>query len=438
MSIKTITESIDTDYKLYANYTLSNRAIPSYIDGFKPVHRKLLYAMIHEHKGKRTKISDLGGISKFGYNHGETSAMGAAITLAAGWNNNVPIFQQHGSFGSRLIPAAAAPRYIYAELNPEFYNYFMDFDVVEYQEDNENPEPINYLPNIPWVLVNGIEGIAVGFACKYLPHNPVDIAKACKDALNNKLDDNFIIQPTFPGFFGTIETEAHNKFTTIGAANRSKRNVWEITELPFGVTREKYFDILNKMEEAGIIQDFEDNCSSTFNFTVKMNTKYDTECAKDPIKFFKLSKSFTENYTALDEKGELTLFDTKAQIIKRFVKFRVNKLQDQLNFDINKHEENLKWLNAKLQFVTDVLNDKINFKKVTRKELTTHCISCYNVPTEMATRLVNISIVDITADSVDLLNKQINEIQDKITILKNTDAKKELIKRLDVIIKKGK
>ena len=65
---KTITDSIDNEYKLYANYTLSNRAIPSYIDGFKPVHRKLLYAMIHEHKGKRTKISDLGGISKFNYN----------------------------------------------------------------------------------------------------------------------------------------------------------------------------------------------------------------------------------------------------------------------------------------------------------------------------------------------------------------------------------
>lgn len=435
MSSKTITEAINTDYKLYANYTLSNRAIPSYIDGFKPVHRKLLYAMINEHKGKRTKISDLGGISKFGYNHGETSAMGAAITLAAAWNNNVPIFQQHGSFGSRLIPAAAAPRYIYAELNDEFYNYFMDFDVVEYG-DIENPEPINYLPNIPWVLVNGIEGIAVGFACKYLPHSPVDIAKACKLAINNKLPDDYILKPAFPGFYGDIEIEAHDKFTTVGKVERIKRNVWEITELPFGITREKYFETLNKMEDAGVIQDFDDNCSNRFNFTVRMNTKSDAECAKDPIKFFKLSKSFTENYTALDEKGELVLFDTKVQIIKRFVEFRIKKLQDQLNFDIKKHEDNLKWLNAKLSFVLDVLNDTIDFKKTTRKELTEHCIQCYNVPTEMATRLVNISIVDITKDAVEVLNKQISEIQNKIDVLKNTDAKKELISRLDVIIKK--
>jgi DNA gyrase/topoisomerase IV subunit A len=169
-----------------------------------------------------------------------------------------------------------------------------------------------------------------------------------------------------------------------------------------------------------------------------MNGKSDADCAKDPIKFFKLSKSFTENYTALDEQGELILFDTKVEIIKKFVDFRIKKIQDQLDYDIEKHKQNLIWLNAKLCFVTDVLNDNINFKKVTRKELTNHCISCYNVTTEMATRLVNISLVDITTDAVEVLNKQIAEIHDKIVLLEKTDAKKELVKRLDVIIKKGK
>ena len=431
---KTITDAIDNDYKLYANYTLSNRAIPSFIDGFKPVHRKLLYAMIHEHKGKRTKISDLGGISKFNYNHGESSAMGAAITLAADWNNNIPIFQQHGSFGSRLVPAAAAPRYIYAGLSEEFKNYFTDFDVLDFADD-DNPEPINYLPNIPWILVNGIEGIAVGHACKYLPHSPAALAKACKLAIAGKLKDNTVIKPSFPGFFGEIEIESHNKYTTYGIAERTKRNVWEIQELPFGVTREKYFDILKKLEDSGKIQDFEDNCSNRFKFTVKLTTKQDEECSKDPIAYFKLSKAFTENYTALDETGNLILFDTKVQIIKRFVEYRINKIQDQFDFDINKIDIELVWLNAKLSFVKDVLADKINFKKTTRKDLTLYCEKQYSISKELSTRLVNISIVDITIDEVKKLEDKIKEHTDNRQLISEKVPADEMVARLNTIIK---
>ena len=58
---------IDTEYRSYAMYTLENRAIPSVIDGLKPTSRKVLYAMLNEHKGAKTKIADLGSISKYNY-----------------------------------------------------------------------------------------------------------------------------------------------------------------------------------------------------------------------------------------------------------------------------------------------------------------------------------------------------------------------------------
>lgn len=435
MTTKTITETINTDYKDYAKYVLSNRAIPCYIDGFKPVLRKLLYAMIHEHKGKRTKVSDLGGISKFGYHHGEASAMGAAIGMAADWSNNVPVFEQHGAFGSRLIPEAAAPRYIFASLSDDFYKYFTDFDVLEAKDNLEDPEPKTYLPNIPWVLINGIQGIAIGFACNYLPHDPKDIAKVCLKELDGKLKDTEVITPSFPGFNGIIEENDHNKFTTLGVISRTKRNTWEITELPWGVTREKYFNILNKMEETNEIVDFEDNCSDTFHFTVKVDTKTDKEVAKDPIKFFKLSKSYTENYNALDENGELVLFDTKVDIVKRFVEYRVKKLQDQLDFEIQKCDKQLEWYNAKLSFVKDVLSDTIDFKKVTRKQLTSYCIKEYNIDESTATKLVNTSIVDITKDMVKQLTDKIKAVEEAKKVFETTDAKDELKKRLNNIIK---
>lgn len=438
IATKSVTNAIDTDYKEYAKYVLENRAIPCYIDGQKPVTRKLLYAMLNQHKGKKTKISDLGGISSIGYNHGEASAMGAAINMAADWSNNVPVFQQHGSFGSRLIPEAAAPRYIYASLNETFYKYFTDFDVLDPRPDIEDPEPRTYLPNIPWVLVNGIKGIAVGFACEYLPHDPADIAKACKLALSNRLKDDTILTPSFPGFFGTVEAETHNKFITTGKVERVKRNTWEISELPWGVNREKYFNQLVKMELEGLIQDFDDNCSDTFNFTIKVNTKQDAEIQKDPIKYFKLQKSYTENYTALDENGSLVLFETKIEIIKKFVTFRLKKIQDQLDYEISKCEKELYWLNAKLSFVKDVLDEKISFKTTTRKQLTDHCIKAYNIDSGTATRLVNISIVDITKDMVSQLEDKIDTVTKTKTEFEQSDSKQILVKRLDDIIKNSK
>lgn len=432
---KTISETINTDYKEYAMYVLANRALPCYIDGFKPVQRVLVYAMLNEHKGKRTKVSDLGGISKFGYAHGETSAMGAAVGLAADWANNVPVFQQHGAFGSRLIPSSAAPRYIFASLNESFYKYFTDFDVMDKREDPEHPEPKTYLPNIPWVLVNGIMGIAVGFACNFLPHSPAEIARHTKSALSGRLKKDTIIMPSIPGFRGTIEALSHNKFETVGIVARTKRNEWTISELPMGYTREKYFNVLTKLEDSGLIVDFEDDCAETFSFIVKVDTKTDKKVALDPIKFFKLSKAFTENYNALDENGELVTFESKVEIIKRFADYRIGKIEQQLKFEIDKCNLRLEWLNAKLAFVEDVLSDTIDFKKVTRKQLTTYCKTSYNVNEALATRLVNTSLVDITKDMVTQLKRTIRDVEAEKKAYESTDAKTELRKRLDDIIK---
>lgn len=434
MSTKSVTETINTDYKEYAQYVLSNRAIPCYIDGFKPVARKLLYAMLNQHKGKRTKVSDLGGISSLNYHHGEASAMGAAIGLAADWSNNVPIFEQHGAFGSRLIPEPAAPRYIFASLNKSFYNYFTDFDVLDRKENDEDPEPKTYLPNVPWVLINGVKGIAIGFACEYLSHDPKDIAAACVESLKGTLESDRVIIPSFPGFHGQVEVLAHDKFNTIGTATRTKRNTWEITELPWGVTREKYFNILSKMEDDGDIVDFEDNCSDRFNFIVKVDTKTDKTVAADPIKFFKLAKSYTENYTALDENGELVLFETKVEIINSFIEFRLKKVQEQLDFEINKLTEQLKFLVAKLQFVKDVLDDKIDFRAVTKKQLTSKVKTDYNISIEYAQRIISIPIADITKDMVKTLSDRIKKLEADKKVFENTDAGEVLEQRLTDIV----
>ena len=107
----------------------------------------------------------------------------------------------------------------------------------------------------------------------------------------------------------------------------------------------------------------------------------------------------------------------------------------EFDFDINKIDIELVWLNAKLSFVKDVLADKINFKKTTRKELTSYCEQQYSISKELSTRLVNISIVDITIDEVKKLEDKIKEHTDNRQLISEKVPADEMVARLNTIIK---
>lgn len=434
---KTISNVIDTDYHGYAMYVLEHRAIPSAIDGLKPTHRKLLYSMLNDYKGKKTKCNDLGSISKHNYHHGEASAMGAVVTLTADYNNNVPLFTGHGNFGSRLIQEAAAPRYIFASLNNNFYDYFSDFEVCSPHKDKDNPEPQTYLPVIPWVLVNGIEGIAVGFACKFMPHSPKDLAKACIQYLNGKKIPNLI--PSFPQFTGEVvedtESGTIGKYLLRGTVNRTKRNTWEISEVPYGFDRETYFNHLSKMEDQGKLVDFEDNCDkSGFRFTVKLDGEQDKKCQSDPLSYFKLEKSVTENYTTLDEFGKLKIFDNKQEIVKYFCDYRLTKFAEKLKYDENKLNEEISWLSIKMQFIMDVSSNKIELKTQKKSQWLEDIPKFYNCSKESANNLLNISVVDMTEDYISNLKNKIKDKKSQLEELLKLNAKEVFLSKLKVII----
>lgn len=434
---KNISDIINEEYRGYAMYTIENRAIPSYIDGLKISGRKLVYAMINQFKGKKIKVAELGSsLPSHGYHHGESSAMGAAITLTADWNNNIPVFRGYGNFGSRLITDSAAPRYIYCDLNPEFKKYFVHNEVANASIDIDNPEPQQYLPLIPWVLVNGIEGIAVGFACKYLPHDPKEIIKACIKSADGKLKSDHVIPVKIPHFKGVIEYDVdnHKRVITKGVVERTARNKWVISELPYGYDRKKYFDVLTKMMETNIIRDFEDCCDeSGFNFLIKLDNANDEECAKNPIEFFKLEKAVTENYTALDEEGKLVLFEHKTEIIDKFVKFRIKKVREYIDYQIDAVTKELHWLTSKLNFITDVIYGDIEIMKLKKIDLIELVVDRYSIDDSTAQRLVASPVYNMTEDQVGELNEKIDTLQKELVSLKMTNEKDLYIDLLKAI-----
>ena len=279
--MSTISNIIDTKYRDYSMYVLGHRAIPSAIDGMKTSQRKVLYTAIKTAKTK-LKTASLAGnaISHANYHHGPTSLESAIGLMTAEWANNVALLDGEGNFGSRLVNEPAAARYTMVKLSQNYSKYFADDDLLDrYQtHDIEDPEPMYYLPLIPWALVNGIKGIAIGYACELQPRNPKDLKRLCVDYLSGKNIDHRKILPYFSGFKGTVE-ETPDGYICTGVYEQKSQTKLHITELPVGIEREKYIKHLDKLEDAGEIVNYIDNCSkNSFDFmvTLRRNHKMDS------------------------------------------------------------------------------------------------------------------------------------------------------------------
>lgn len=424
----TISAEIDSGFLDYSMYTLQNRAIPSAIDGFKPSARKLVYSMLTDYPTRKVKVAELAGsISKYGFHHGEASAEGAIVTLTADWNNNCPVFTGHGNFGSRLIQEAAAARYIFASLSPEFKRYFIDTDIAPASPNDENPEPAHYLPTIPWVLVNGISGIAVGFACNILPRPVKSLAVAVKSYLKNPgqfMLRNELIQPSFPAFKGTVTGDPENPLAwkTHGLIEYVGKYTYQITELPIGYDREAYVTLLNDMVDTDKIKDYEDNCSEAgFGFTVKVTAAAKEKIDQDPLKYFKLTKSHTENLTTLGVDGKLKIFKSVNDLIKYFCDYRLQKFDEKIQFELANVTQDITVLRDRVKWINLVASGKVGFKQLDRAGLLA-LIANKVTAAEHGKKFINIPLYECTQESITLLEEKIAAALIKLDQLKNTTA----------------
>lgn len=427
-----IKKLIDTAYKDYSLYVIRQRAIPCYIDGFKTVQRKLIRAGLDHAKNKKIKVAELGSmLSSYEYLHGETSAQDALTLMAADWCNNLPLFEAHGNFGTRLIQEAASPRYIYVRLSDTFNKLFCDNEVVEYR--NEQPEPITYLPLIPMSLINGISGMAVGFACNILPHSPNTVVNACIDVLRHgKVKSN--TEVLYPNYRGEISLVESSKYVFKGVVEKTsdKRKIlYTVTELPPNYDRLKYYNILIDLRDKGIINDFDDECNSEgFKFLIYTSDEQSKKIDKDVYKTFKLISYETQNLTMIDENGQLIIFENTSQLIERFVKYRLQKTREYIDYEIKKQKNVLHELTVKREYIRDVLSKKLTLNEYSKNGLATHVISAYNTSNEVADRVISIPSYSFTSDNIDSLDSKILEITKIIEELENTNEKDLYMSRL--------
>lgn len=425
-----ISDVARNEWKEFALYTVESRAIPNMIDGMKPVQRFYLYSSIKNSSRDFKKVSAVSGVvSDYGYNHGESSAAGSGQLMAAEWSNNICLVEGRGSFGTRLVQSAAAPRYTYTKLHANFSKYIQDIDLAPSHNDPEHEPPAFYVPVIPLVLANGVKGIATGFATNILPRDPEDLARACKEFIETG-DITEKVEIKFPEFSGTVTyNQEENRYYCNGIFEKKSKTVLLITEVPYGYDREGYIKILDKLEESGDIVGYDDLCDkSGFKFEVKLKQNISAAWKDDKIiSMFKLSKPFTENLTVIDQHGKLKEYTDERDLIKDFCEYRNSILQKRIDLRKSEYSEEVRWLNVKMQFIQSVLDEKIKFKNKKKVEVAEQIFENTSAIESDIDRLLRINIMSLTDEMVKQLTKEIKDAEDQLKFWVSTTAKKQFL-----------
>lgn len=376
---RSISDILDNEYKDYSTYVLEGRAVPSVIDGFKPVHRKIIetaYKTWKTGNEKPMKVFQLTGkvSNQTYYHHGDMSLNGAIIGMAQSFKNNLPLLDDIGQYGSLRSPSAGAPRYISTRLTDNFKLIYKDFDLLtpKYEEGYEI-EPQYFLPIIPMVLINGGSGIAVGYSSNIINRSPNDIIDNCIAILEGKRPKK--IKPYLNGFNGNYidDKEVNNKWVITGNYDILNTSTVRITEIPPSMTYEKWEAHLEKLLDDKKVKSYDDNSiGDNIDYTIKMEREVLSSLLKQDdgiIKLFKLSENQYEFFTTLDEKGKLRLFSSANDIVKYFVDFRLKYYDKRKKFLLNKIENDILVLDNKALFVKAILDGKIVINNKSKVEI---------------------------------------------------------------------
>lgn len=248
----------------YASYVILERAVPHLYDGLKPVQRRILHSMKEMDDGRYNKVANIIGNTMKYHPHGDASIGDALVQLG----QKDLLIDCQGNWGNILTgDRAAAPRYIEARLtkfalevvfNPKTTTWLASYD-------GRNKEPFTLPVKFPLLLAQGVEGIAVGMACKILPHNFIELIDASIAHLKGK---KFTLLPDFitggsADFSGYNDGLRGGRVKVRARIIQEDKNLLKVTELPFGVTTDKLIESVLKANSKGKIKikKVEDNTS---------------------------------------------------------------------------------------------------------------------------------------------------------------------------------
>jgi len=444
----------------------NERSIPSMLDGLKPSQRKIIFASFKRgRKSAEVKVAQLSGyVSEHAdYHHGEESLQGAIISMAQNFpgSNNINLLKPNGNFGYRRLGGKehASARYIFTQIAPLTNKIFREEDdcvLCHNYADNEQIEPVNYIPIIPMVLANGATGIGTGWSSDIPPHNPRDIVMNLKRMLNDERPLEMI--PWYQGFNGTVEKVVdkngnykNGSYIIKGVYSIDGRHV-HITDIPIvDGWIEKYENKLKK--EVSISKD--DNLKIEQLMTPPNNNKIDItiifkgqELQKmfktdgELDKFLGMNKNLTvSNLVLFDRRNRLTKYDCVEDILHDFYDVRLEMYVNRKKYYLAKLKNDMDIYKYKAQFIREYLEgillinrkkvaevidqlEKRNYPKLAHDHLADESKKSYHYMTDM-------SILTLTDDKIKELEAKAKECEMEYKVYFETTPKKIWENELD-------
>ena len=258
----------------YASYVILDRSVPHITDGLKPVQRRILHAMKTVDDGRYNKVATLVGATMPYHPHGDASIESALVQIG----QKDLLIDCQGNWGNILTgDPAAAGRYIEARLTPFANEVLFNPKITEWVNsyDGRNKEPVNLPVKFPLLLAQGSEGIAVGLACKILPHNFNELIDASVKYLR---EEEFELYPDFPTG-GLADVTNYNrglrggKVRVRAVIQKVNKNTLVISEIPFGKTTTDIIDSILKAKDKGKIKikKIDDNTAENVEIVIQLH-----------------------------------------------------------------------------------------------------------------------------------------------------------------------
>ena len=460
---KIIQINIEDEMKsAYIDYSMSvivSRALPDVRDGFKPVHRRVLYGMqdlgVFSNRPHKKSARIVGEVLGKYHPHGDSSVYDTMVRMAQPWSLRYPLVDGQGNFGSVDGDSPAAMRYTEARLRKIAEEMLDDLEkeTVDFRPnfDDSLQEPSVLPTKIPNLLVNGAAGIAVGMATNMAPHNLTEVVDGTIAYIENRDITpeellNYIKAPDFPtggiiyGYEGVRDAflTGRGRVVIRGKAEIEEENGREqiiVTEIPYQVNKaemiKKIADLVNDKKIEGIsdLRDESDRNGMRIVFEIKRDAIANVVLNKH-YKFTQLQTSFSVNNICLVD-GRPRLLNVR-DLIQEFVEFRHEVVIRRTRYDLRKAEERAHILEG-LIIASDNIDEVIEIIKTSsspddaRDRLATRC-GLSDIQTRA---IVDMRLRQLTGLEQDKLRAEYDELMKLIADLKDILDKEE--RRMQII-----
>ncbi len=443
-----IKQEMQSAYIDYSMSVIVARALPDVRDGFKPVHRRVLFGMDKlgntSDKPYKKSARIVGDVLGKYHPHGDSSVYFALVRMAQPWSLRYPLVDGQGNFGSVDGDSPAAMRYTEARLSRIAEEMLRDIekDTVDFTPnfDNTLEEPTVLPTRIPNLLVNGASGIAVGMATNMPPHN----LSECIDASVALIDDReltvedlmqYIKAPDFPtggiiyGFAGVKDAFETGRGRIVIRAkaeievdSSTGRETIVVSAIPYAVNKseliKKIADLVEEKRLEGIsnINDESDRAG----MRIVIEVKRDANASVILNKLFKmtdLQSSFSVNNIALVNGRPQTL--NLKQLLEAFVDHRHEVVIRRTRFDLAKAEERAHILEG-LIIASDHIDEVVKLIRSsrTREEAKTRLMERFSLSEKQAQAIVDMRLGQLTGLDQDKLRNEYAEVEKMIAYYK--------------------